>query len=84
MLRVEILASELPLEKRQGLKSVIPLSPTLTGGNHSPDKEKRPWQRWAEINETQTTKPQIKLVKQSVLFEMDNEIDNPKPRQENK
>jgi len=85
MLRVNILASELMLEKRQGLKSVIKLLPALIGkpANSTPNK-KRQSQRCAEKNATQTTKPQIKPVKQPLLFEKDNEIDNPKPSQENK
>lgn len=87
MLRVEIIASEHTLEKRRAKPEICHYTLTYIHRGKpasSPTKEKSRLQRWAGINETQTTKPLIKPVKQPLLFEKDNEFDNPKPRQENK
>lgn len=86
-LRVEIIASERTLEKRRVRPEICHYTLTYVHRGKaasSPTKKKSQPQRWAGIKEIQTTKPPIKPVKQPLFFEKDNEIDNPKPRQENK
>lgn len=87
LLRVEIIVSEHTLEKRRARPEICHYILTYVHRRKpasSPTEEKSQPKRWAGIKETQTTKPQIKPVKQPLLFEKDNETDNPKPRQENK